>query len=79
MNSGEAVREYGGFHTVLFVTTGAAWERLIMQALLTASSGWDLPVLLTTTSRIAESQVPGRCLRRSGARLATRRACAVCQ
>ncbi len=53
--SGRYERDYDGFPTLLVVTSGPGPEARIAKALREVGVGWDppLPVLLTTTGRIA--------------------------
>ena len=61
ISSGAAVREYGRFYPVLFVTMTAAQERLILRTALEEGEkmGTPLPMLTTTTSLVAQARSLG--------------------
>jgi hypothetical protein len=69
-DSGQAARDYNGFPTLLFVTTQACAEERIVEQAVKACSIWGgipLPVLVTTTHRIASEGegILGRIWRRA--------------
>jgi hypothetical protein len=69
-DSGQAARDYDGFPTLLFVTTQVSSEERIAAEAMKACTIWGgipLPVLVTTTSRIASERdgILGRIWRRA--------------